>query len=356
MAGGNLSPRQKMINMMYLVLTALLALNVSKEVLNSFFEVNLGIERTTTNFNSKNAETYSAFDNAAENNPKKYQEVRNLVYSLKSEADAIILSLQEMKYNLVYHADGKKVCLGNPLQVLDENGKPKEGALIEEKEFSELSDSQKQLPIAYLNAKSNRDKSGSLFLDSPLKTKENQPAYVLSRSITDYKEKLVKAVEGNEGLIKTIEEVCDVSPKVQDGGEAVDWEKYNFYDMPAVGALTILSKIQSDIRNIEADAIDYLKRNIDAKSLKFTSAEGVQIPRTNFVLRGDSFRAEIFITAKDENQNPDIYVGEYDSLGNGMYEMRGDYETVKVVNGKGIFSKKTTSEGKKKWGSWKWNV
>ena len=39
--------------MMYLVLTALLALNVSKEVLNSFFEVNKGIERTTTNFNSK---------------------------------------------------------------------------------------------------------------------------------------------------------------------------------------------------------------------------------------------------------------------------------------------------------------
>ena len=47
MAGGNLSPRQKMINMMYLVLTALLALNVSKEVLNSFFEVNTGVVRTT---------------------------------------------------------------------------------------------------------------------------------------------------------------------------------------------------------------------------------------------------------------------------------------------------------------------
>ena len=64
MAKGNLSPRQRMINMMYLVLTALLALNVSKEVLNSFFEVNKGIERTTTNFNSKNGDTYSAFTNA----------------------------------------------------------------------------------------------------------------------------------------------------------------------------------------------------------------------------------------------------------------------------------------------------
>ena len=65
MAGGNLSPRQKMINMMYLVLTALLALNVSKEVLNSFFEVNTGVVRTTANFTSKNMETYDDFTAAA---------------------------------------------------------------------------------------------------------------------------------------------------------------------------------------------------------------------------------------------------------------------------------------------------
>jgi hypothetical protein len=57
MAGGKISPRQKMINMMYLVLTALLALNVSKEVLNSFFEVNKGITRTTVNFNAKKIQT-----------------------------------------------------------------------------------------------------------------------------------------------------------------------------------------------------------------------------------------------------------------------------------------------------------
>ena len=85
MAGGNLSPRQKMINMMYLVLTALLALNVSKEVLNSFFEVNNGIERTTNNFTSKNESTYAAFENAAANNPTKYSAVRDKAYSIKNK-------------------------------------------------------------------------------------------------------------------------------------------------------------------------------------------------------------------------------------------------------------------------------
>ena len=120
--------------------------------------------------------------------------------------------------------------------------------------------------------------------------------------------------------------------------------------MPAVGALTLLSKMQSDVRNAEANVIDFLKKDIDAKSLKFTSAEGIAIPERNFVLRGDSFKAEIFITAKNESQNPDIYVGEYDSIGGGEYQMIGDYEIVKVKNGKGLFATRTTSEGIKKWG------
>jgi gliding motility-associated protein GldM len=121
--------------------------------------------------------------------------------------------------------------------------------------------------------------------------------------------------------------------------------------MPSVGALTLLSKMQSDVRNTEADIINMLRENIDAGSLKFTSAEGIQIPNSNFVLKGDSFRAQIFIAAKDTTQAPIIYVGEFDSLGGGKYEMIGDdYETVKIVNGKGMFARRATSEGNQKWG------
>ncbi|MAJ89790.1 MAG: hypothetical protein CMD08_00725 [Flavobacteriales bacterium] len=352
MAAGNLSPRQKMINMMYLVLTALLALNVSKEVLNSFFEVNKGIERTTTNFKFKNAETYSAFDNAADNNPEKYKEVRDLVYSLKSESDDIILYIQQMKYNLVNEADGK-VCLGNSLEVLDENGKPKDGTEIEGKTFAELTNSQKLSPIAYLNAKSDRYASSQLFLDKKV-PKSKQIAYLLADRIENFRDKLIQAVTDNTNLVNTINQVCDVSPKIKSGGGTEDWETYNFNDMPAVGALTILSKIQSDLRNTEADVIDYLKQSIDAKSLKFGSAEGVQISKTNFVLKGDSFRSTIFIAAKQEGQDPEIFVGEFDSLSSGGYEMKGvegiDYERVQVVNGKGMFTTRTKSEGIKNWG------
>ena len=345
MAGGNISPRQKMINMMYLVLTALLALNVSKEVLNSFFEVNKGITRSTINFNAKNGDTYSAFDAAAELNPVKAGPFREQAYSVKDEADKLVAFLQEMKYNLVLTAD-KKVYLGTESEIKDD-----EGDLIEEKSivlgWDLLSDKQRLLSIGALVNKDDRHAAGDLFYSS--KRKDNI-ATSLKNDLNAYKILLLNIAEGNESLITSISETCNYDDKNVKGKKQL-WEEYNFYDMPSVGALTLLSKMQSDVRNTESDIINMLRENIDAGSLKFTTAEGIQIPNTNFVLKGDSFRAQIFIAAKDTTQAPVIYVGEYDSLGGGNFEMIGDdYETVKVVNGKGMFARRASSEGNQKWG------
>ena len=351
MAGNHpseLSPRQRMINMMYLVLTALLALNVSKEVLDSFFEVNKGIQRTTSNFSSKNTETYFAFENAAENNPEKYKEVRDKAYEIKKMSDELFMRIQHMKYDLVHKTDKKEVYLGEDWEILD----PEDGNPIDEKkitkEFKDLTLAQKNQKIGYLYNKSNRNSSGDLFW--PKGIKDNR-AKILKDNILEFSSFLIDVAEDNQQLIESIKSSTNVSDK-QRKGKDLTWEEYYFYDMPAVGALTLLSKMQSDVKNAEADVIDFLKKDIDAKSLKFTSAEGIAIPKSNFILRGDSFRAEIFITAKNESQNPDIYVGEYeyDSVGVGEYQMIGDYDTVKVVSGKGLFATRTSSEGIKKWG------
>ena len=191
MASGNLSPRQKMINMMYLVLTALLALNVSKEVLNSFFEVNKGIERTTSNFNSKNVATYSDFDNAATNNPEKYKEVRDEAYSVKKKADALVDSLQKMKYNLVLKTD-KKVYLGSQQEIRDNDGD-----LIEEKAvtstWNELSKKEQKSIIGELNAKDNRDNAGSLFYNKKKAalTGQDTPATSRKKEMEDFRDLLL---------------------------------------------------------------------------------------------------------------------------------------------------------------------
>ena len=272
MAEKKLSPRQRMINMMYLVLTALLALNVSKEVLQSFFEVNKGIERTTNNFNLKNNETYSAFDNASENNPEKYKVVRDKAYLVKKNVNQVVSYIQEMKYDLVYRADAKQVYLGSPSQILDDKGKPIKEKVIEGVSFDELTSVQKNLPIAWMSNKSDRNAAGDIFFPKTVVDGNKKRATILKNQIKEYSQLLIELADSNESLIAEINMICDVSDKGS-GTKLQAWEEYNFVDMPSVGALTILSKIQSDMRNLESDVINYLKRNIDAKSLKFTTAE-----------------------------------------------------------------------------------
>ena len=194
MAKGNLSPRQKMINMMYLVLTALLALNVSKEVLNSFFEVNQGIERTTTNFGLKNNEVYTAFDNAASNNPEKYQSVRDDAYTVKRKSDAAVVFIQEMKFDLVNGVDGA-VYLGSPSDIFDEKGDLVEDKKIEGKSFNELTGQQKNMPIGYLNRKDDRNRAGELFY--PKTGGDQRKASLLKAKIEDYRKFLVEKVKNN---------------------------------------------------------------------------------------------------------------------------------------------------------------
>ena len=313
MAKGN-PARQKMINMMYLVLTALLALNVSKEVLNSFFEVNKGIERTTTNFTLKNGDTYAEFDNAVLNNPEKYKAVRDKAYSLKKQADAIVDSLQRMKYDLVLAVD-KKVYLGSDKDFRDE-----EGEIIKEKaktvNWNKLNNEDKNKAVGFSNGKDNREQSGRLFYyEKSAAIGNEQSATTRKKEMESLRDLLLTFSEGNDRLQTSIVKNFDFSDRKLDNGKgkSVNWEYYNFHDMPAVSALTLLSKMQSDIRNAEANVIDYLKKDIDAKSLKFGDAEGVAIPQSNFIIQGDSFRSTIFIAAKQEGQEPEIWVGDVDT-------------------------------------------
>ena len=89
MAHERLSPRQKMIGMMYLVLTAMLALNVSKEAVEAFKKVDKGLTLTIANYALKNNLIYREFDRAAAENPEKAGKYKTTAYEVKSRANEI---------------------------------------------------------------------------------------------------------------------------------------------------------------------------------------------------------------------------------------------------------------------------
>ena len=106
MAAAKLSPRQRMINMMYLVLTALLALNVSKETLDVIVKVDKGFTQTNENFASKNDLTYAAFEKAYTIYPTKVKPWKDKADTLKARSQSVIDLVNKYKWAIVREADG----------------------------------------------------------------------------------------------------------------------------------------------------------------------------------------------------------------------------------------------------------
>ena len=372
MAEKKLSPRQKMINMMYLVLTALLALNVSKEVLNSFFTVNSGIVRTTSNFDSKNERAYEDFKIAARNNEEKFGEVAGKAESIRTTADSISDYIQSMKFLLVSMVD-KKVVLGDKSEVLKEDGKPKtkeEGnpnyleineETGERYKWKDLTDKQKKLPIAYLQNKKDRNQSGQLFYNKKALDDGKDPrATKLKKKLIEYKNNLISLIPENQFLINKINQVFDFSDIYNSKSKNLEpWEMYNFNDMPAVASITILSQIQSDVRNIESDVISYLMENIDEKTLKFDSVYGITVAKKSVVIKGDEYVSDVFLTATQKVAGTEVRVGRHDSIvdENGKVISRNmigeegkDWQKLEIKNGKGIYKNRATVQGLQKYG------
>ena len=110
MAGGNnvarMSPRQRMINLMYIVLTAMLALNVSSDVLNGFSQVQEGLHRTNLNMASRNEVQFAYLAELNEKNPTKVGPWFKKGQALHDRSSQLILSIDSLKVRIAEKADG----------------------------------------------------------------------------------------------------------------------------------------------------------------------------------------------------------------------------------------------------------
>ena len=107
MAHGKETPRQKMIGMMYLVLTAMLALNVSKDILDAFVLVDDGLTKTTENFSAKNQLIYNEFGKLAVTNPQKVKEWKDKADKVQRKANELYDYIQSLKARIIKEADDK---------------------------------------------------------------------------------------------------------------------------------------------------------------------------------------------------------------------------------------------------------
>ena len=323
MAGGKETPRQKLIGMMYLVLMAMLAINVSVDVLDAFVVVDRSLTKTTENFSQQNENTYREFAKRFVENPVRVRPWKEKADEVKNRADSLFNYIQELKKEIVMTTEGPDS------EAIDADGNIL-GDLIKSKE-------DKNAPAAIMLKEIN-----------PVATE-------LRLAIEEYKEYLLSIIdERDTGVRHSIESNLDTSDPPPKEGATISWERSQFYYMPLIASVTLMSKMQADVRNAEADAITYLVNQIDAGSFMFNALEATVIPRSNYVFRGNEFEASVFIAAFDTTQAPEILIGPYETItlddGTVDYQMTGRADTLSVENGKGVYRARPGTTGYHNWG------
>ncbi len=301
--------RQKMINMMYIVLTAMLALNVAAEVLEAFRVVDSSLAQTINTVNSKNEQIYSNFEFAYDQNKDKVDEWYDKAKQVRRNTDSLINYIWRLSENIVETSGGVMVDEEHPLREDSPYFITQKGDTIRLKKEDDL--------------------------NTPSEILINQKkATELKEKIVAYKNILALLIaEDDNDFRKTILDELDTSDPPTKLGE-LTWEVQYFDSKPLIAVITLFKKIQLDIKNAEAHMINYLFSKIDAESFKFNKLQAQVIPKSNIVLQGDTYEAKVFLAATDTTQEPEIII-------NGR--------SVEVVDGQAIFKVPASTPGTFKW-------
>lgn len=285
MAGGNnvarMSPRQRMINLMYIVLTAMLALNVSSDVLNGFNQVHESLHRTNLNMAAKNDVQFRYLQELFEKNPAKVEVWYEKGKELRDISNTLCLSIDSLKTAIARQADGEA---GDPDNLLNQ-------------------DDLEAASVTMLRPGSEEGKK--------LRTRVDSFREYVSVMISDTTKRNV------------VEEMLSTKISVKPGSLGPQtWEAKNFDNMPAIAAVTILTKLENDIRQAESEAISNLITNVDIGDVRVNELQAYVIPNSNLVMRGSKYTANIVLAAIDTTQRPSVFVnGSRLSNDRGILEM-----------------------------------
>ncbi|MCI9606670.1 MAG: gliding motility protein GldM [Muribaculaceae bacterium] len=262
-----LSPRQKMINLMYIVLTAMLALNVSSDVLNGFTQVQDGLSHTNDNFRQRNDAVFATLETAAAVNPEKAGEWHSRALQVRQSAAGICATIDSLKLAIVRKADGPA---GNP-----DN--------IDNRENLEASSVIMLSPVSGNGAALRKQIDSFRSFVSPM----------ISDSITR---------TGIEAMLST-------APHRSGATDALrSWEVVKFENQPVVAAVALLSKLQNDVLYAEGEALSSLASAVDAGDVRVNRINAFVIPESRYVMKGNPYRAEIVLAAVDTTARPALFI------------------------------------------------
>jgi len=260
-------PRQLMINIMYLVLTALLALNVSAEIFNAFKVVDKGLVDSNKSLDESN----SALPDVIRERSKKRKELE--VYAEKIDpARQISRELSDYIDQMVsYMID----------QAGDKNGTVDDGDYVDVQGVTEL------------KGKKDKDITTRLLVD------EGKGAE-LKAKLEDARARFIELVDEEDREKFEAEMSLAIDDETWRHGRKkknASWESFNFRQMPLAATLPIFSKYKNDAKSTEAAFLNYLMGKVGGEDVVFDKYTVVSAPKKSYVIKGETYETEIFLSA-----------------------------------------------------------
>lgn len=278
-----------MINLMYVVLMAMLALNVSSDVLIGFSLVDEGLNRSKENSAAQNDAIYKELEAAMKQNPEKTRQWYEKAQQVRKMSDSLYTFAEDLKWEIARQADGKDADLND------------------------------------IKGRDNLEAATHVML-APGVGKGGK----LKKAIEAYREDITAMINNdNQKRIIQSNLTTDVPQKAKLMGK--NWQEHLFENTPVAAAITLLTKLQTDVRQAEGEMLHQLVANIDVKDVRVNQINAYVIPNSQTVVRGGKFSAQIIMAAVDSTQRPEIYVGN--TL---LKSDNGRYET--ICNSTGDFT------------------
>lgn len=289
MAFTKMSPRQKMINMMYLVLLALLALNVSKEVLKAFHLMEVSFENTSKSHNQQMIAALNGLETLKKDNPLK----ADFYYDRAIKAKEISLELNDYLYET--QAIVEKI--GGGRSKTDELG-------VGKPELKNGDDLEKH--ANYFASLENKGKGkGAEVREQLTKTRTAMIALLESNnedSLHQISKNYYDEVAYSPDLM--------VNDVVNSEGVTKKWEEMFLIETPLAAAVTNLARLRNENLNLANAVITRLAKAAGASEFEFDNMKALVNPKSNFVMAGTNYEADILLVAANSQSNYKIKIGD----------------------------------------------
>lgn len=280
MAGGNLSPRQKLINMMYLVLTALLALNVSAEILDAFRSLRDSLHESAQSFAEKNEDTKGGIK------AKIAEEVGQ--GNTKNAHLGAMVDLVEKEANKVIQAIDGRIKVLEGYSGLD----PATGEMANMKET--------EMNFQYWMGSGGEEANGGRGAGEAFKMKNELNGFVKWANEFIAKDDTAKMSDLAKSPFKNLAED-------EKGGHV--WEYHTFHGKPVVADLALMEKFKLDVQEVHSDLLNYVKAKLGAVTFKIDSLIAVDAPVSRVVAAGMKFETKLFVAMSSSEITPEFLGG-----------------------------------------------